>query len=570
MPIFAAIQNLVRLFALALAVALSMPLAAQSVENVPAIAEPDVYEVAAINPGLPAPSTQLDLETPQSLFESFLDAGFDEEWDRAATALDLSELPPAEQARLGPELARQTFEIVHRSLLLDWRSLSDRPDAREVIASSEDPMAGETRRSIVLAHLRAQGRDYSFRIVRLKAPDGEPVWMISRQTMQNIPALYQRYGPTKFERSLPEALRQQAFWTLAWWEVIALPIVLFLALIAAALVYIAIRRFRKSRDEDSLAYTIAQAVHMPAALVALAGTFAILREFVFNFSGTIAQILDPLQITLFVVAILAVAVTVIDAIVTFAAESRTEELEDPANEESRDYFTKLGAGRRILTVLAVLIGAAVVLIQTDIASTLGFTLLASAGVLGLVLVFAARQALGDLMASIQIAFAKTARIGDAVYWQGQWCYVERIGFTHVRLRTWDERRLMAPVASFIGESFENWTKTDPSVMTHVELLLDHRADVDAMRAEFDRFVENADDVVDKDDAKVQVIDHNAQGLKVRFLACAKDPKIGWTMQCRLLEELSAAAARLDNRSENDITPAFLPREREVAVQADKD
>jgi hypothetical protein len=129
---------------------------------------------------------------------------------------------------------------------------------------------------------------------------------------------------------------------------------------------------------------------------------------------------------------------------------------------------------------------------------------------------------------------------------------------------------MAPVASFIGESFENWTKTDPSLMTHVELLLDHRADVNAMRGEFERFVEGADDVVDKDDAKVQVIEQNAQGLTLRFLARAKDPKTGWIMQCRLLEELSAAAARLDTARANDIMPAFLPREREVAVQAGSD
>jgi len=471
---------------------------------------------------------------------------------------------------LGPDLARRTFEIVHRSLLLDWRSLSDRPDAREIIASSEDPLAGETRRSIVLGHLAAEDRDYSFRIARLKTPDGEPVWMISRQTVQNIPALYQRYGPTNFERALPDTFRKQAFWTLAWWEVIALPLVLLVALLAAALVYIAIRRFRDRQDEETLAYSIARAVHFPAALVVLAGTFSMLRKFVFNFSGTIAHILDPLQVTLLVVAVLAVAITVIDAVISFAADRRTEELEDPAHEESRDYFTKLGAGRRLLTVFAVLVGVAVVLVQTDIASTLGFTLLASAGLIGLVLVFAGRQALGDLMASIQIAFAKTARIGDAVYWNGQWCYVERIGFTHLRLRTWDERRVMVPVASFVGESFENWTKTDPSIMTHVELLLDHRADVDRMREAFQRFVDEADDVIDKDDAKIQVVGQGYEGLSVRFLARAEDPKVGWAMQCRLREEMMAAAAQMDGGAANDVRPAFLPREREVTVNAGSD
>jgi len=544
------------------------PTAAQSVEPVPAIAEPNVYEVDALNQGLSTTGTALDLETPQSLFESFLDAGHEGEWNSAATALDLGELTAAQQAQIGPELAQQTFEIVNRSILIDWRSLPDRPDALKAIASSEEPLAGETRRSITLAYLTAEGRDYAFRIARLKTPDGEPVWMISRQTVQNIPALYQRYGPTDFERALPTPLRKQAFWTLAWWEVIALPLIFLVALVAAALVYISIQRIRNRVDEESLTRRIASVVQVPAALVALAGTFAILREYVFNFSGTVAHILDPMQITLFVIAVLTIVVVVIDAVIEFAADRRTEELEDPANEDSRDYFTKLGAGRRLLTVFVVLLGAAIILVQSDITNTLGFSLLASAGLLGLILVFAARQALGDLMASIQIAFAKTARIGDAVHWNGQWCYVERIGFTHLRLRTWDERRVMAPVASFIGESFENWTKTDPSIMTHVELILDHRADIDAMRGELEKFVANDDGVIDPDDAKIQVVDQDERGQTVRFLARAKDPKVGWVMQCRMREAMLAAAARMDESGSNDTLPAFLPREREIAVGRD--
>ncbi|MBV7266594.1 mechanosensitive ion channel family protein [Erythrobacter ani] len=542
---------------------IAFPIAAQGPSDVPASSEPHVYELDVINPGLPQPAELLDLETPQALFESLMDAGHAEEWDRVATALDLSDLSVSEQAARGPELARQAFDIVNRSILIDWRGLSDRPDAVEVIASDKEPLAGEPRRSIVLTHLRADGRDYSFRIARLKTPNGEPVWMISRQTVENIPALYERYGPSKFEKSLPPQLRKQAFWTLAWWEVISLPVVLILALMAAALVYAGIRRFRENLDEERLAHSIARAIHLPASLTALAGTFALLRSSIFNFSGTVASILDPLEITLFVAAIGALILVIIETIIDFASGQRTRELEDPDNEEARDYFTKLAAGQRIITVFVVLIAAAVVLIQTDIASTLGFSLLASAGVLGLILVFAARQALGDLMASIQIAFAKTARIGDAVYWQGQWCYIERIGFTHLRLRTWDERRLMAPVAAFIGESFENWTKTDPSLMTHVELMLDHRADIDRLREEFQQFVENDDAVMDAEEAEVQVVGHDAQAMTVRFLARAEDPKAGWKLQCRVREHILAAIGKMDASDER--TPVFLPREREVQV-----
>ncbi|WP_234033053.1 mechanosensitive ion channel family protein [Erythrobacter rubeus] len=542
---------------------MAVPLAAQTSQESPAGPEPHVYEVDRINQGLAPLGEPLDLETPQSLLESFLDAGFAQEWDRAAAALDLSEVPVGRQAAEGPELARKAIEIVHRSVVIDWRQIPDRPDAVDVSSTAEAPLSGEPRRNIALWYLRAEDRDYSFRIARVKADGSDPVWLISRQTVENIPALYERYGPTPFEEMLPAPLRAQAFWTLAWWEVVALPLVLLFAVGIANLTYAGIRALRRSRDEEGLVYGVLRAVHLPATLAVFAGTFALVRLGVFNFSGAVSTFLDPLQITLFVAAIVAIVLTVIDTIAQFASESRTEELEDPDNEESRDYFTKLSAARRLVTVFVVMVAAGVVLLQTDIANTLGFSLLASAGVLGLIIVFAARQALGDLMASIQIAFAKTARIGDAVHWGGQWCYVERIGFTHLRLRTWDERRLMAPVSAFVNESFENWTKTDPSLMTHVELMLDHRADVDRLREEFQRFVENDDGVMDAEEAKVQVVDHGSSAMTVRFLARARDPKAGWRLQCRVREHILAAIAEMETSGESP--PVFLPREREVQV-----
>ena len=105
----------------------------------------------------------------------------------------------------------------------------------------------------------------------------------------------------------------------------------------------------------------------------------------------------------------------------------------------------------------------------------------------LVLAFAARTLLSDIMASLQIAFAKTARIGDAVEFEGRWCYVEKIGFTHLRLRTWDGRRIMVPVGEFVQSSFENWTKEDASLTMIAHLHLDHRADIDALREDFGEF-----------------------------------------------------------------------------------
>ncbi len=171
------------------------------------------------------------------------------------------------------------------------------------------------------------------------------------------------------------------------------------------------------------------------------------------------------------------------------------------------------------------------------------------------------------MASLQIALAKTARIGDAVLYDGRWCYVEKINFTYLQLQSWDNRRLMVPVNEFVSNTFENWSKEDSALFETVELRLDHRADVDRLREAFEAFVEDDDGVIKKDEAKVQVTGQEAAGMVVRFYAWASDPITGWNMHCRMREAMIAAAARLEAETSGEPAdrPAYLPREREVKI-----
>ncbi|HCC26766.1 MAG TPA: mechanosensitive ion channel protein MscS, partial [Erythrobacter sp.] len=435
----------------------------------------------------------------------------------------------------------------------------------DTTTTSKDPMSGVARRSLTIGQLELSNRTVPIRLARVQAPGGEPVWVFSRQTVENVPALYAVYGPSKFEKSLPPALREQAFWTLAWWEVIALPLILFAGALAAALTYLAISRLRRRQDEDSKLYGVLQAIHLPATLLAFAGTFALVRLSFFRLSGPVKDLLDPLQLVLIIAAIIGIALSVIEALFDFATSQRTDELEAPDNNADRNFYTKMSAIRRIITVMILLAGIGFLLVASNLSSTLGFSIMASAGILGLVLAFAARKVLGDIMASVQIAFAQTARIGDAIRYDGQWCYVEKIGFTHLRLRTWDERRLIAPVSDFTNDSFENWTKEDASLMMHVELELDNRADVDALRQPFRDFVENDEDVVDPGDSQCEVVAQNARAMTVRFMARAADPKCGWAMHCRLRERMLQVASELDAGADREPAPAYFPREREVRM-----
>ncbi|WP_318656095.1 mechanosensitive ion channel family protein [Qipengyuania atrilutea] len=540
---------------------------AQSGRQVAHGSEPYVYEVETLSNGS-APASPLELDTPMGMMETFMAAGKRGDWDRASAALDMTNVDGGENPEAARAYAARLYDLLNRSVSLDWASLPDRPDAVDTETSSKDPMAGTARRSIIVGELEWDGRTVPIRIARVQEPGGEPLWVFSRQSVANVPALYAIYGPTKFEQALPAPLREQAFWTLAWWEVIALPIILLIAAFAAALTYFAINRWRHRLDQDTKLYGILQAVHLPATLLAFAGTFAAVRATFFRLSGPVKDLLDPLQLVLVLAAVIGIALAVIDYLFDFATSRRTDELEAPENNADRNFYTKMSAIRRIVTALLLVAGIGFLLVASDISNTLGFSILASAGLVGLILVFAARKVLGDIMASVQIAFAQTARIGDAIYYCGRWCYVEKIGFTHLRLRSWDERRIIAPLGDFTSDSFENWTKQDPTLMMHVELELDNRADVEALRKPFREFVESDEDVVHPDEAKCQVVGQSARAMVVRFMARAPDPKTGWAMHCRLREHMLAAASRLDASSDREPAPAFIPREREVRMDAE--
>ncbi|MCQ0987809.1 mechanosensitive ion channel family protein [Jiella marina] len=498
--------------------------------------------------------------------ETFIFASRGEDWLTAAYALDLSGIDPAMQETMGPILAKRLYEVTERAMWLDWTELPDRPDALLASASSKNPLAGEARRNLRLSILELGDRPVSIRMARVKPGDDDPVWVFSRQTVGNIMAMHQVFGPTAFERALPEFLQKRAFWTLAYWEVIALPLILIGALVAALLAYRGLEQVEK-RQPTRIGSRIIDMIKMPVALLICVGTFSLVKTLLFTFSGAVNAFLTPLQSTLFVIALALIAVRIVDAILDRVVRRNMDELIESGAATERDMYTNISAARRIAITLAFVLGAALILIQINAFQTLGFSLLASAGVIGLIFAFAARSMLANIMASLQIALAKTARIGDAVLYKGSWCYVEKINFTYVQLQSWDNRRLIVPVIDLVSNTFENWTKQDSNLMKPVTLRLDHRADVDRLREAFQRFVEEADDVIDKDSAKVEVIDHDAAGMSVWFLVTAEDPGAAWSMHCRLREAMLKEAARLDAEfgEQDPDKPSYLPREREVLL-----
>lgn len=527
----------------------------------PARAQEAVFETSALNTGLGVVPDKIDLRTPRSAMASFLFAAREGDWDAAAHVLDLNEIPSKDQPSVGPMLAHKLYDVIDRKAVLDWSILIDRPDALQTEGAKNEAQAGDPRRSLLLRDLPLDLVPGAIRLARIK-PDGadEPVWVFPPETVRNVPALHSAYGPSTLETMLPQPLLAKTIGGLMWWELIGLPL-LALASIAVGWVVHRILRALWRRADTRLATGILRAASKPLVIVSVTALVWWVTGNIFVFSGRIDMFLGPVIATGFVTALLLFIVNGVEVLLDeLIAPGADVDLTDSQQAEARVLATRLNAAKRILVVVVFLIGAGVVMSSANLAGSLGLSLLASAGALTIVLGFAARSLLGNIMASLQIALNQCARVGDRVVFKGDLCHVERINMTFVQLRNWDGTRLVVPVEEFVSETFSNWSLQDPAMLRVINLKLDHRADVEALRTTFHNVLAEvaeagfAEDLQDLDGASVDVAGQDVFGIEVWFSVPCTNPNTSWEVACAVRERLVTQAAKIEEQSGQPIFP----------------
>ncbi|PJE98514.1 mechanosensitive ion channel protein [Streptomyces carminius] len=198
--------------------------------------------------------------------------------------------------------------------------------------------------------------------------------------------------------------------------------------------------------------------------------------------------------------------------------------------------TQLTLIRRMATAVVTVIAGAAMLLQFPALEKLGASMLASAGVLGIVVGIAAQSTLGNLFAGLQIAFGDMVRIGDTVIVDGEWGTVEEITISYLVVRTWDERRITMPVSYFTNKPFENWSRGGAQMTGTVYLHLDHSAPIAEIRAKTEELV-RASDVWDGRNWSLVVYDTTPTTIVVRAVMTARNADDIWTLRCEVREGL---------------------------------
>lgn len=206
------------------------------------------------------------------------------------------------------------------------------------------------------------------------------------------------------------------------------------------------------------------------------------------------------------------------------------------NLKARKIHTQFRVLKRIVIVVVGILAFGTMLMTFERVRQLGTTILASAGVLGIVVGMAAQRTIATFIAGIQIAITQPIRVDDVVIVENEWGRIEEITLTYVVVKIWDMRRLIVPITYFIESPFQNWTRTSADILGTVFIYADYALPVDAIRERLHEILKKSEHW----DSKVcvlQVTNATERTMELRALMSAADASAAWTLRCEVREKL---------------------------------
>lgn len=203
---------------------------------------------------------------------------------------------------------------------------------------------------------------------------------------------------------------------------------------------------------------------------------------------------------------------------------------------ARRIQTQFHVLHRVVVVLVSIVAVSIILMTFPAIKHIGMSILASAGLAGLVVGLAMKGTLANLVAGIQIAFTQPFRLEDVVVIEGDWGWIEEIGTMYVVVRIWDLRRLVLPLSYFLENAFENWTRTSSDLLAYVYLNVDYTVPIDELRAELRRICESTK-LWKGQVCILQVSDATEHTMQIRALMDARNSGEAWDLRCYVREHL---------------------------------
>ncbi|WP_167342032.1 mechanosensitive ion channel family protein [Nonlabens sp. SY33080] len=503
------------------------------------------YIVNRLNENIGLPPNHLNFQTPQATLEQFISSCRNNNFEEAGYALNLNLFPKEVTKKEAAILAEKFYFVLNQRVKIDWNNISDRPDGQiDITTSTNGAIAGNPRRSVVFGEVDLNNRDVVLRIQRVKLDDYGAFWMIASNTVENIEPLYEEYGPRKLDRIMPQWARV-SFLGFPVWKFLATILLFFMAYAVGRVFSYVTRRLLLKSDRAWLR-TTANKLAKPAGIALSMLFFYIILNKLISFSGPYSSTIYAILLVLVIASIAWLLMSFINAVMTYIAEHKIGDSSIEENTQARMMMTYISVARRLLTIIIIFVAISVVLSQFRSLEKLGISLLASAGLITIILGVAAQNTLGNIIAGIQIALTRPCKIGDTLYIGDEWCYVEDIRFTYMVTRTWDSRRLIIPLKDIISKPFQNWSMTNAHRLQPIVVYADYNTDVQLVREKFSELLKQEEEYDEEHPPVVQVTEVTEKAIAIRALCSAQDANSAWELHCKLREELVKFIAQLND------------------------
>jgi len=377
----------------------------------------------------------LGRETPRGTVLGFSRAAQSGDYKQAMEYLQLS---ASQRRQGGEELAKQLKVVLDRAFVGSTLRLSDRPEG----TLQADLPPGQERAGRLVAG------DIDVDLVLIRVPEGaSDVWLISHDTLDRVPDLYNETATQQFEKKLPESLVNNSFLGIPFWQWIAIVILAPLCWgVAWPASHVSGRLWRRRSSRARLGQS---SLVIPSAIVLACG----LNIF------AVRELQLPLLGRFYYFRVLSILFLVALAWLAFRIVTRSAEIFQvrAIARGNVSTGTLVALGQRLVKV------SVFILLILALLKTLGFDLtpaVAGLGIGGIAIAFAAQKTLENLLGGITLLSDEVIRVGDVCRFGTTAGTVEDISLRSTRIRTAERTELSIPNGSLSAMTIENLSRRD--------------------------------------------------------------------------------------------------------------
>jgi MscS family membrane protein len=401
------------------------------------------------------------------------------------------------------ELARQLFVVLNRRLPANLTQLSNRPEG-----SQADPLHPNLE---LIGTVPSNGGSVEILLERMDRGEAGSVWLFSRKTLDAIPNLYEEVNVQPVENVLPDFLTETKIANIPLFEwlaiFVALPLLyLVTGLLSRLLSHLAGQLYRRLRTNPDLPDPLV--LRRPVRLLILV---LVIRWMLSRYALPLLQ----RQFWSTIAAVITIAAIVwlfilLNGWFEWLIRRRL------TRQNHTGAYSILRLGRRVLDILAIIIGVLIGLYHFGLNPTAA---LAGLGVGGIAVALAAQKTLENLIGGTSVILDRVVRVGDRVKIGDATGTVEDVGLRSTRVRTLDRTIVSVPNGQVANLNLENISMRDKFLFNQTLNL--HKETTGAQMREFVDGVTNLlarHPAVERDSFRASFLRLSAFSLDVEIFA----------------------------------------------------